>query len=178
MLKSLAEDLSTTDTLDGAAQEERHAYSTLARRSLENRISLTQKAISENPSFAALATKSPNLITLESGTLIVAAQFAITSAFVHSWISTNTPLHFPDGVDLRFKADVWGIGLGGGVVWLSGYLAPADELIGDVHFAFSTSVVHTEIAFTKGIKPVGVLAGAGINVQAGVFGGNGTFSKW
>jgi hypothetical protein len=169
--------MSKSNTLD-VSQEERDAYSMLAKKSLENKISLTKKAISENPEFAALAATSPSSIDLKSGSLILGAQFAITSAFVHSWISTNTPLHFPDNVDLRFKADVWGIGLGGGVVWLSGWLAPAEELIGDVHFVFSTSVLHTEIAFSKGIHPVGVLAGGGLNVQAGVFGGNGTFARW
>lgn len=79
-------------------------------------------------------------------------------------------------MDIRFNADVWG--LGGGVVWLSGWISETTgaALVGDVKFVYTTSPVHTEIAFTKDSTPIGVLVGGGLNVQAGCFGGNGSFS--
>jgi len=179
MSKSNAQESSMASTAE-VSQEERDAYTMLARKSLENKISLTKKAISEDSAFATLAATSPGLIdySKSENSIILLAQFAITSAFIHSWISTNTPLHFPNNVDLRFRADVWGIGLGGGVVWLSGLLAPAEELLGDVNFVLTTTVTHTEIAFSKDIRPVGALVGAGLNIQAGVFSGKGTFTRW
>ena len=86
-------------------------------------------------------------------------------------------MDFGNGKRLNFKADVWGIGLGGGIVWVAGSLASPDQLVGDAQFAFSTNPVHTEIAFFKNSNPVGVLMGGGLNVQVGVFTGNGTF-EW
>jgi hypothetical protein len=160
------------------SEEESNAYIMLAKKSLQQKLLLTQKAIETSPKFAALRTSPINSVNVETqGSVILAAQFAITSAFIHSWIYTNTPLHFP-GQDLRFEADVWGIGLGGGVVWLSGWLDSADNIFGDVHFELRTSITITEIAFAKGIKPVGVLVGGGLNVQAGFFAGTGTFKNW
>lgn len=167
------------ETSGQPSEEESKAYLALAKKSFHEKILLTQKAIDENQEFAAISTAPINSDELKSSVVpIFATQFAITSVYIHSWISTNTPLHFPEKQDIRFNADVWGIGLGGGVVWLSGWLSPAQDILGDVKFSYSTNVAHTEIAFFKGITPVGVLVGAGINAQVGTFAGSGTFSNW
>lgn len=167
----------TESAVSKPTPEEMSAYSTLARKSLDNQVDLTRKAIAENKEFASIAKASPDSLLQPFQESVIGVQFAIASAFIHSWISTNTPLHLSD-MDLRFKADVWGIGIGGGVVWLNGWLAPADQLLGDVKFLFTTSMIHTEIAFSKNGSPLGVLVGGGLNVQSGCFAGTGTFSKW
>jgi len=81
-------------------------------------------------------------------------------------------------MDVNFNADVWGIGLGGGVIWLSGAMpSTGASILGDVTFAFTTSPALTELSFWKNGSPIGVLAGTGINIQAGAFGGTGKFTK-
>lgn len=149
------------------------AYQVLAKNALDDKIRLTKLAAQETPDFSVQTAPE----SLSSGWQSVSAPLAIASAFIKSWIYTNTPLDFGNGKKVNFKADVWGIGLGGGIVWLAGSLAPPDHLVGDVHFAFSTNPVHTEIAFFKNGNPVGVLIGGGLNVQVGVFGGTGIF-EW
>lgn len=160
--------------------EELKPYAELAKKSFKEKLFLTQKDIENNPKLSSsikLPLNSEKL--LADGTIVLGAQFDITSAFIHSWISTNTPLHFDD-MDVRFNADVWGIGLGGGVVWLSGYFfnSTGAEILGDVDFVLKTTSLYTEITFTKGIIPIATLIGIGLNVQAGIFAGTGTFSKW
>jgi hypothetical protein len=150
-----------------------NAYRVIAINSLNDKIRLTELAAQETPDFSVGTLQESS----SSGWQDVSAPLAITSAFIHSWISTNTPLDFGNGKRLNFKADVWGIGLGGGIVWVAGWLASPDQLVGDAQFAFSTNPVHTEIAFFKNSNPVGVLMGGGLNVQVGVFTGNGTF-EW
>jgi hypothetical protein len=159
-------------------EAELNIYATLGKKSFEEKVALTQKAIKTNEKVANMITSPSNSEKLlKDGTTILGAQFAIASAFIHSWIYTNTPLHFPD-MDVNFNADVWGFGLGGGVIWLSGWMADTGaSILGDVSFAFTTSPVYTEISFWKDGSPVGVLVGGGINIQAGAFGGTGTFSK-
>jgi hypothetical protein len=159
-------------------EEELNMYAILGKKSFEEKIALTKKAIKTNEKVANMVTSSFNSEKLlKDSTTILGAQFAIASAFIHSWIYTNTPLHFPD-MDVNFNADVWGIGLGGGVIWLSGVMPDTGaSILGDVSFAFTTSPVHTEIAFWRNGSPAGVLVGGGINIQAGAFGGTGTFSK-
>jgi hypothetical protein len=162
------------------SEEELEAYAIIAKKLFKDNLSLTQKAIENDSNFASLVETPLNPEEmLVKGTVVLGAQFAIASAFIHSWISTNTPLHFSD-MDVRFKADVWGIGLGGGVIWLSGWMSESagSAILGDVHFVFTTNPVHTEIAFFKGSTPIGVLAGGGLNIQVGTFGGNGSFKKW
>lgn len=145
------------------SEEELKAYAVIAKKSFKEKLSLTQ---------------NPEEMPVE-GTVVFAAQFAITSAFIHSWIYTNTPLHFPD-MDVKFSADVWGVGLGGGVVWLSGWISASNgaDILGDVDFALNTCPAHTELVFTQGGKTIGVLAGVGLNAQVGVFSGKGSFTKW
>lgn len=162
------------------SEEELKAFATIAKKSFKEKLSLTQKAIEEDQEFASIVKTPLNPEEmLVKGTVVLGAQFAITSAFIHSWISTNTPLHFSD-MDVRFKADVWGVGLGGGVVWLSGWMSESTgtAILGDVHFVFNTTPIHTEISFFKGTTPIGVLVGGGLNIQSGVFGGKGSLEKW
>lgn len=162
------------------SDEELKNYAELAKKSFEEKLFLAQKDIENIPRLSSV-TKLPvnqEKIVVD-GTTVWGAQFGIASAFIHSWISTNTPLHFDD-MDVKFEADVWGVGIGGGVVWLSGWFSKSTgaELLGDVNFIFQTSAIHTEIAFSKDSTPVGGLIGGGLNLQAGYFAGTGSFSKW
>lgn len=162
------------------SEEELEAYAIIAKKSFKENLSLTQKAIENDSNFASLVETPINIEEMQvKGTKVIAAQFAIGSAFFHSWIYNNTALHFPD-MDIKFSADVRGIGLGAGVVWLSGWIAAekGEDLIGDVNFAFNYSWGVTELAFFKGGKPIGVLAGAGLGIGAGKYGGIGSFKKW
>ncbi|QNM96010.1 hypothetical protein [Chitinimonas koreensis] len=141
-----------------------------------------RKALAEKQQLTALSNQARAAGTVseaakELGSFLNATgMFAIASAFIHSWIYSNPTLNFDNGKKVVFKADVWGVGLGGGAVWLAGNMASPEELIGEVSFAFQTNPVHTEIAFWKNGAVVGVLVGGGLSIQVGAFGGTGTFS--
>jgi hypothetical protein len=154
-------------------REEADAYLLLANRAADEKIALTEQGMRENSKFASTVTGTQ---IPRSTWMRASGQFSIASAFIHTWIASNPTLDFENGQKLKFSADVWGIGLGGGVVWLTGVCAPPAELVGEVGFVLQTNPVHTEIAFTKNGNPAGVLIGGGINTQIGVFGGTGNFS--
>ncbi len=158
-------------------KEELDAYTILAKKSLAKKVSLVNQARLENSELAekiSAPSSSPFDIT-------ASAQLALASAFIHSWLYTNTPLVFKkDGNEigkLNYRGEAWGVALGGGVLWATGWMADPNSLIGDADFALSTSPVYTEIAFFKKGVPVGVLIAGGINVQVGGVGGSGKFTK-
>ncbi|MDH0340727.1 hypothetical protein ACSVCE_06535 [Chromobacterium haemolyticum] len=142
---------------------------------------LAQKLLAEKQKLTALAHqsagKTPGDIKELSSFTNASGQFTLASAFIHSWIFSNPTLNFDNGVKLDFRADVWGVGLGGGVIWLAGSMASPEELLGEVSFAFQTKPVHIEVAFWKDGRAVGVLVGIGLNIQVDAFGGTGTFKK-
>lgn len=149
------------------------AYFALAKSSLDNMIALTKQAIQENPDFAAKVQMPVSLASTQK----TSGQFGLSSALIHSWITTDPTLNFEDGSKLEFNGGAWGIGLGGGVIWMGGnMLLPAVELAGDIDFKFMTNPAVTIIEFYKNGSPAGSLAGGGINVQAGYFTGTGTFT--
>lgn len=150
-----------------------NAYFALAKSSLDNKIALTKQGIQENPDFAAKVQMPASLASTQTAS----AQIGLASAFIHSWIYTDPTLNFEDGSKLEFNGDAWGIGLGGGVIWMGGkMLLPAAQLVGDIDFAFTTNPTFTILNFFKNGNPAGSLAGGGINVQVGFFTGTGTFT--
>ncbi len=150
-----------------------NAYLALAKSSLENNIALTKQAVQENPEFSA---KVQMPLSSLDNTQKASAQMGLSSALIHSWIYTDPTLVFEDGSNLEFKGGAWGIGLGGGVIWMGGYMIPSADLVGDIDFSFHTNPTFTIIEFFKNGNPAGSLAGGGINVQVGFFTGTGTFT--
>ncbi len=149
------------------------AYFALAKSSLDNMVALTKQAIQENPEFAAKVQMPDSLASTQKAS----GQFGLSSALIYSRIFTDPTLNFEDGSKLEFEGHAWGIGLGGGVIWMGGnMLLPAAQLVGDVDFAFTTNPTFTILNFFKNGNPAGSLAGGGINVQVGFFNGTGTFS--
>jgi len=118
-------------------------------------------------------TKAPVSLT---STQKASGQFGLSSALIYSRIFTDPTLNFEDGSKLDFDGGAWGIGLGGGVIWMGGYVIPSGQLVGDVDFKFTTNPAFTIIEFYKNGSPAGSLAGGGINPQAGFFTGTGTFT--
>lgn len=162
------------------SQEEQDAFAVLARAALAENRARAQKTINESPHYAEVASRSPELAAFES-VRVGLTPFGIASAFLYTKVFTDAAMHFPDGVDLRFEGHAWGLALGGGVLWLGGAMAPSDMLLankGEVKFVLTTTPTVTDIAFFKENHPVGVVIGSGINVQVGVVGGPGKFTKW
>ncbi len=149
------------------------AYFALAKSSLDNMLALTKQAIQENPEFAAKVQMPDSVASTQKAS----GQFGLSSALIYSRIFTDPTLNFDDGSKLEFEGSAWGIGLGGGVIWMGGnMLLPSDQLAGDIDFKFMTNPAVTIIEFYKNGSPAGSLAGGGINVQAGIFTGTGTFT--
>ena len=161
------------------SEEEFKAYGVIAKKSLKENLCLTQKAIEKNQKFASVVkTKiSPEKMVADS-TSISSVQFGIASEFIHNDVYTNTPLHFPD-MDVRFSGDGWGAGIGGGVVWLSGWFTGnGASTLGDASYSIVITSLITEIQFFRGGVLIGDLTGTGLNVQFGGFQGSGSFKRW
>jgi hypothetical protein len=166
-------------------EEYTHVCQSLAKKTIEDYINLYKNPPEHVPEkvkhYAAtvFAAQEDVRLTAEDDTWvnIPLTSFALASLFIHSWIYSNNPLDFGNGKRLNFRADVWGLGLGGGALWLGGRMAPADIVVGDASFFFVTTPVSTIITFWKNDVIVGTLAGIGLNLQTGSFGGVGNFSR-
>lgn len=150
-----------------------NTYQSLAKNSFQRNIELTKKAIQEDPEYFDGVVDG----MASTSNQTASGQFSLTSAFIHTWFSSNPAVNFEDGTKLEFKGDAWGIGLGGGVIWLTGWMNDPSDLIGKVNFTLATSPLTTEVSFFKNKRPVGVLLGGGLNVQTGYFSGDGTFKR-
>ena len=150
-----------------------NAYRLLAKNSFEKNIELTKKAIQEKPEYFSGVADAMSLTSTQTAS----GQFSLASSFIYTWFNSNPTVDFKDGTKLKFSGNAWGLGLGGGVVWLDGWMNDPSDLIGQVNFTLSTFPAHTEVAFFKNKRPVGVLIGIGINVQIGIFSGDGTFKR-
>lgn len=155
----------STDTLQ-VSREEVAAYTLVARRSLDQ---ILAHAVADGEVESQPADASAMAAT--------GAQFGIASAFVVTMVDNVSPLDV-NGTKLRFRGRAFGVGLGGGTVWLYGAVEPASVLLGDVNFTLITNPLHTELLFWKSTTPVGGLIGGGLNVQVGVFHGEGKFTSW
>lgn len=149
------------------------AYIVLASIAADEKIALAKKGLLEHPE---LASRIKQTSVPRDSWQTAGGQFTIASALIHSWIYSNPTLDFPDGKKLAFNADVWGFGIGAGVIWLVGCCMPPEELVGETTFALQTNPLVTEIAFFKNGNPAGVLIGGGLNTQVGYFGGTGVFA--
>ena len=166
------------------SEEYTHVCQSLAKQTIEGYINLYKNQPEHVPekvkNYAdkVYAAQEDLRLTADDDTWVTIplSSFAIASLFIHSWIYSNGPLDFGNGKKVNFTADVWGLGLGGGALWLGGQMAPADIVVGDANFFFATTPTATIITFWKNGVIVGTLAGIGINVQVGSFGGVGKFS--
>ncbi|MBI0361350.1 hypothetical protein [Burkholderia oklahomensis] len=148
--------------------EESGAYQIIARRALENHVTLA-----DQNQGAALRDASANSLSETVST----SQFSLASAFIHTWVYSNPTINYSNGSKVKFNGEAWGLALGGGVIWLSGWMAPPEQAIGDVDFTLVTSPATTEIWLRKNGNTIGMLLGGGINVQAGTVNGSGTIAS-
>ncbi|CBJ93011.1 hypothetical protein XNC1_p0143 (plasmid) [Xenorhabdus nematophila ATCC 19061] len=144
--------------------EESSAHQIIARRALENIAALAGQA-----QYSTFRAASANALSETIST----SQFSLASALIHTWVYSNPTINYSSGKKVKFKGEAWGIAIGAGVIWLSGWMAPPDQVIGDVDFTLITSPTTTEIWLRKNGDTIGVLIGGGINVQAGAVNGSG-----
>lgn len=160
-----------------------NAQASIAKHMFEKQVS-DYNATKNNASIAdatASAALQNAAVADASGAITASAQFAIASAFIHTWLYTNSPLIFNQNDKeigrLNYRGDAWGLALGGGVLWATGWMNNPDSLVGDCNFAVTTNPVATGISFFQGATPVGILVAGGLNIQAGNAGGSGKFER-
>ncbi|PEN11189.1 hypothetical protein CRI94_16505 [Longibacter salinarum] len=154
-------------------QEEKEMYFQMAKKSYREKVAHLEEASTKNLEFQ----KSFDVTAESVAHHKASGNFALASAFIWSKVSSVNPISIDDSAKVNFEGQAWGVGLGGGDIWMGGWLANANVLNGDVKFQFVTHPAVTEISFYKNGTCVGVLAGGGLNVQLGSMGGSGTFSK-
>lgn len=103
-------------------------------------------------------------------------QFSVVSACFHTWVKSAPQLDFSDGATLTFAGKAWGLGVGGGSVWMTGYLPPPHSLLGDLHFKVTNGGQSTQIAFFANGRWSGVLVGCGLHGQLRKMLGQGAFA--
>lgn len=171
------------------SQDVLDAYSTLAKAEFENNLSATRQAVAESPEFAARVfagshggeVATGDFRALNAGPITASAAWSLVSVVIWSKISTNTPLVFNQDDreigKLNFAGEAWGVGVGGGIVWGSGWFVHPSQLVGEVDYTVSTSVAITSISFFKNGVPLGVQVAGGLNAQVGIVSGKGEFTR-
>lgn len=102
--------------------------------------------------------------------------FSVVSACFHTWVKSAPQLEFSDGATLGFAGKAWGLGVGGGSVWMTGYLPPPHSLLGDLHFKVINQGATTQVAFYAKGRWSGVLVGCGLYAQLRKLLGQGAFA--
>jgi hypothetical protein len=161
----------STDTTQISA-EEASAFSLLARKALEqNKARLTAQKPT-NGRAASMAADLGDVSTL----VRVTAPFILATAGIYTRVATNSPMDV-GGTPLQFQGTAWGLGLGAGIVWLTGWVEPANVLLGDVDFIVTATPASTQLSFGRDGDRLGLMIGIGLNVQNVVAAGKGEFTR-
>ncbi len=165
----------TKDTYATPAVEEQHAelsaLSKLALSHFKTRLRRNQKTVDANQH---LLTQTVSDQTLYNCT----GELSIAFAIIYNQLSISS-MNFDDPVaHLTFEGDGWGVGIGGGVAWFTGWfnISPTQLIGAEADYQVFNSGPGVGVDFQIDGVPVGSLIAAGIAVGSGIFAGSGTFN--
>ncbi len=149
------------------------------KKQLSNHALLTFKAHQKAVKKLIDADKNKLMAPEDGLTYTCSGELSVAFAILYNQLTLQS-LNFDDFPgNYAYSGDGWGIGIGGGVAWYTGWFSLTPSQLtnaGDIDYTVGTAALGTTASFYLDGNLVGVIIAAGLTVGAGTFGGSGTFA--
>jgi hypothetical protein len=149
------------------------------KKQLSNHALLTFKAHQNAIRKLTGASKNKSVTPEDSPAYTCSGELSVAFAILYNQLTLES-LSFGDFPgNYTYSGEGWGIGIGGGVAWYTGWfsLTPTQLVnAGDIDYTVGTAAIGTTASFYLNDTLVGVIVAAGLTIGAGTFAGSGTFA--